>query len=155
MELLPGVVAREELLELRGRVVCRRDHSKSVSFVDVEEASVNALSGPRSAAFVDQIQQQMMGKGNDHQRLVLQACFNTRTIYTDSAALRVLALLDVGDSIVCTGHPGRTRTGCDNDSITFFPAQVTASKVAVCRSVSKARSRNRRLGSTRSVCLCR
>lgn len=104
-----GQVLENLDVELCGRVLARRDQSSAITFLELGPAE-----GSSSSSSSDRV----------------QACVNRRRC-TAASSLRALAEAHVGDVVRCCGHPGRTRTGNDADSLSLFPRDFELIRVGL------------------------
>ena len=83
--LAPGQLL-EQSVSVSGVVRARRDHSASVSFLELADST-------------------------DSSEQMLQACINRTKCDGTPRTRHALELLNIGDKLLCTGPVGRTRTG--------------------------------------------
>jgi len=102
-----GQVLEGKRYTVKGRLVCRRQLSSFVTFLDLVDCvgeSINALAAPSPSDFSPVT--------------TLQICINLRRC-ADGTSARALRCLQMGDTIVCCGPAGRTRSG--GCGATIFP----------------------------------
>ena len=84
--LEPGQLLEDVRLTVRGILRARRDHSASISFLELSDSS-------------------------DEAGQVLQVCINRAKCDDTPSTNHALEQLNIGDTLCCSGPPGRTRTG--------------------------------------------
>ena len=100
--LEPGEVREDVVLSVTGIVRARRDHSTTISFLELADG------------------------GNDG--VLLQACVNRAKCDNTPGTRHALELLNIGDTLRCSGPPGRTRTG--RAEWTLFPRSLELVRAA-------------------------
>ena len=141
-----GFVDRECVVRVRGEVASVRRISKAITFVDLAHVS-HATDGSEGGS---------IGAASTGENL--QVVFNLK-ICVAQADQDLCRTLRKGDWIVCTGHPGRTRTGTDTD-ISLFATSVTVDSfelsdssrvVALLGDAAHGRTNAQRLGQQMGV----
>ena len=84
--LEPGQLLEDVRLTVRGILRARRDHSASISFLELSDSS-------------------------DEAEQMLQVCINRAKCDDTPSTKHALEQLNIGDTLCCSGPPGRTRTG--------------------------------------------
>ena len=84
--LEPGQLLEDVRLTVRGILRARRDHSASISFLELSDSS-------------------------DEAGQMLQVCINRAKCDDTPSTKHALEQLNIGDTLCCSGPPGRTRTG--------------------------------------------
>ena len=84
--LEPGQLLEDVRLTVRGILRARRDHSASISFLELSDSS-------------------------DEAGQMLQVCINRTKCDDTPSTKHALEQLNIGDTLCCSGPPGRTRTG--------------------------------------------
>ena len=103
----PGKVLEDTHLIVQGVVRSRRDHSASVTFLELCDEPPD----------------------EDQLRSSLQICINRARLDGSDETRLALSLLDVGDTVRCAGPVGRTRTGRAGEW-SLFPRAVRLLRVA-------------------------
>ena len=90
--LEPGQLLEDVRLTVRGILRARRDHSASISFLELSDSST------------------------DEAGQLLQVCINRAKCDETPSTRHALEQLNIGDTLCCSGPPGRTRTVPDRHS---------------------------------------
>ena len=96
--LEPGQLLENVRLTVRGILRARRDHSASISFLELSDGST------------------------DEAGQMLQVCINRAKCDDTPGTRHALEQLNIGDTLCCAGPPGRTRTG--RAELTLFARSV-------------------------------
>ena len=87
--LEPGQLLEDVRITVCGILRARRDHSASISFLELSDD----------------------GSSTDEAGQMLQVCINRAKCDDTPSTRHALEQLNVGDTLCCSGPPGRTRTG--------------------------------------------